>query len=138
MTRTVFAAIAIAASVGLAAPLAAQSSMQKKHTSKETTITGCLEKTPSGFQLTNVQSHSSATAPKGTSGAGTSEPNVSQTWDLKNGTNLDQHVGHKVRVTGYAEAGTSDQQKKGTTGTMGQPTHNFNVRSVTMVSSTCP
>ena len=137
MTRTVFAAIAVAASVGLAAPLAAQSSMQKKHASKETTITGCLEKTPSGFQLTNVQSRPSATGPKGTSGASTSEKNANQTWDLKNGTNLDRHVGHKVRVTGYAEAGASDQLK-GTTGSTGQPMHSFDVRSVTMVSSTCP
>jgi negative regulator of sigma E activity len=137
MTRTVFAAIAVAASVGLAAPLAAQSSMQKKHASKETTITGCLEKTPGGFQLTNVQSRSSATAPKGTSGASTSEKNTNQTWDLKNGTNLDRHVGHKVRVTGYAEAGMKDQVK-GMTGSRGEPTRNFDVRSVTMVSSTCP
>jgi len=137
MTRTVFAAMAIAAAAGLAAPLAAQSSMQKKHAGKETTITGCLEKTTSGFQLTNVQSHSSATAPKGTSGASTSEPNTNQTWDLKNGTNLDKHVGHKVRVTGYAEAGMKGQAKA-TTGSTRQPTHNFDVRSVTMVSSTCP
>lgn len=137
MRRTIFAAIAIAASAGLAAPLAAQSSMQKKYQSKETTITGCLEQTPGGgFRLTNARSLSSATVPKGTSGMTRSEANANQTFDLKNGTNLNRHVGHKVQITGYPETGTSNQMK-GTSGRTEQ-TQNFDVRSVKMISSTCP
>lgn len=134
MTRTIFAAIAIVASAGLATPLVAQASMQKKNQSKETTITGCVAQGPSGgFQLTNVESRS--TAPKGTSGSNMSESN--STWDLKNGTNLDRHLGHKVQVTGYPDT-RSSAQPKGTTGSSEPQTHNFDVRSVKMISSTCP
>jgi hypothetical protein len=137
MRRTVFAAIAIAASAGLAAPLAAQSSMQKKYQSKETTITGCLEQTSGGgFRLTNAENLPSAIVPKGTSGMTRSEPNVKLTFDLKNSTNLNRHVGHKVELTGYPETGTSNHVK-GTSGGTGQ-THTFDVRSVKMISSTCP
>jgi hypothetical protein len=135
MTRTFLAAIAIAASAGLAAPLAAQSSMQKKYHSKETTITGCLEQTSRGFRLTNVESLPSAPMPNGTSGMTGSEANVNQTFDLKTGMNLNRHVGHKVQVTGYPETGTRNQVK-GTAGTTGQ-TQNFAVRSLKMISSIC-
>ena len=137
MRRTVFAAIAIAASAGLAAPLAAQSSMQKKYQSRETTITGCLEQTSGGgFRLTNAENLPSPAVPKGTSGMTKPEGNVKLTFDLKNSVNLNRHVGHKVQVTGYPETGTSNQAK-GMSGSTEQ-THIFDVRSVKMISSTCP
>ncbi|HEX7794736.1 MAG TPA: hypothetical protein VF456_10315 [Vicinamibacterales bacterium] len=137
MRRTVFAAIAIAASAGLAAPLAAQSSMHNKYQSRETTITGCLEQTSGGgFRLTNAENLPSAAVPKGTSGMTKPEPNVKLTFDLKTSVNLNRHVGHKVEVTGYPETGTANQVK-GTSGSTAQ-TQNFDVRSVKMVSSTCP
>ncbi len=104
---------------------------------KETSITGCLEQSPGGgFRLTNAQSRSNVT-PKGTSGTSSAEANVNQTFDLKNGTNLARHVGHKIQVTGYAERATSNQPK-GTTGSSEPQTRNFDVRSVKMISSTCP
>jgi hypothetical protein len=136
MRRTVFAAIAIAASAGVAAPLAAQSSMQKKYQSGETTITGCLEQTRGGgFRLTSAENLPTA-APKGTSGMTQPETNVTLVFDLKNSVSLNRHVGHKVQVTGYPETGTLHQMK-GTSGSTAQ-TQNFDVRSVKMLSSTCP
>jgi hypothetical protein len=136
MRRTVFAAMAIAASAGLVAPLAAQSSM-KKYQSRETTITGCLEQTSGGgFRLTNAENLPSAPAPKGTSGMTKSEANVTLIFDLKNSVTLNKHVGHKVEVTGYPETGTINPMK-GTSGSTAQ-TQNFDVRSVKMISSTCP
>jgi hypothetical protein len=135
MTRKVFAAIAIAASAGLTASLAAQS-MQKNYQSREITITGCVEQTSAGgFRLTNVESLPSGTAPKGTSGMTKSEVNVNQTFDLKNGPNLHRHVGHRIQVTGYPQTGTRNQVK-GTSGGTAQ-TQNFDVRSFKMISSTC-
>jgi len=135
MRRTVFAAIAIAVSAGLAAPLAAQSSMQKKYQSRETTITGCLEQTSGGgFRLTNAENLPSPAVPKATSGMTKPEGNVKLTFDLKNSVNLNKHVGHKVQVTGHPETGISNQVK----GTSGSTEHIFDVRSVKMISSTCP
>jgi hypothetical protein len=136
MRRTVFAAIAIAASAGLAAPLAAQSSMQKKYQSRETAITGCLEQTSGGgFRLTNAENLPSPAMPRGTSGMTKPGANVKLTFDLKNSVNLNKHVGHKVQVTGHPETGTSNQVK-GMNGST--ETHNFDVQSVKMISSTCP
>jgi hypothetical protein len=136
MRRTIFAAIAIAASAGLAAPLAEQSSTQKKYQGRETTITGCLEQTSGGgFRLTNAENLPSPAAPRGTSGMTKPRANVRLTFDLKNSVNLKKHVGHRVQVTGHPETGTSNQVK-GTSGNT--ETHNFDVQSVKMISSACP
>jgi hypothetical protein len=77
---------------------------------KEVTITGCLSKGADGkYTLTNAKMDNPAGATAGTSGsttpptagtAGSAAMNPAATWALSGGTDLDNHVGHKVQITG--------------------------------------
>jgi hypothetical protein len=128
------------------------------------TLTGCLQKSADGnFTLTNVQADSksatgsSGAAPTGTAGATTPGATSSAatsgsaaTWNLRGGTDLANHVGHRVAVTGKAAAATSATPGATPGATTNPPTsaagaassasnvRTLEVASVKMVAATCP
>ena len=98
------------------------------------TLTGCLQRGDDGnFSLTNVQMDSASTAgsaPTGTSGATatagatattpgatSAAPGATATagantgaamnWNLRGGTDLEKHVGHRIAVTGRSAMGAA-------------------------------
>jgi hypothetical protein len=132
------------------------------------TITGCLQKGADGmFTLNNVQQDASATGTSGTTpgatpgatagaaapGAGASAAAGAQaTWNLKGGTDLANHVGHRISVTGKramasssgatATSGAAGATATGPAGTSGSASpssaRTLEVASVKMISATCP
>lgn len=191
-------ALCIAAALGFAVTLGAQSSTTRKTNRSTTarskarndiTIAGCLAKDARGnYMLTNARmepagsvSGTTGTAPttdkaasstttkaatstaaksaSSTATAGDTNAAVTvETWRLNgNASDLDRHVGHKVRVIGRADDSArtstaaadtvehppSSTAKPATTTTGKTATataaeHSLDVRTVTMLSPTCP
>ena len=129
----------------------------------EMTLTGCLAKDADGdFTLTNVQADSRASsggaaAPTGTAGATTpgaassSAAGASATWNLKGGSDLANHVGHRIAVTGKAAAAASGAAGSTPGATTAPPAtttagasassssaRTLEVASVKMIAATCP
>lgn len=126
----------------------------------EMTLTGCLQKGAEGnFTLTNVQadakSGSGAAAPTGTAGATTpgaassaAPAGATSTWSLKGGTDLANHVGHRIAVTGKAAAAsaasgstpgaTTAPPATTTAGSSSSSMRTLEVASVKMIAATCP
>ena len=127
------------------------------------TLTGCLQKGAEGnFTLTNVQadarsgSSSGAAAPTGTAGATTpgaassaAPAGATSTWSLKGGTDLANHVGHRIAVTGKAAAAasaasgstpgaTTAPPATTTAGSSSSSMRTLEVASVKMIAATCP
>jgi hypothetical protein len=146
------------------------------------TITGCLQKGADGtFMLSNVQQDPSATGTSGstaTPGAAASAPGATSTaganaaasaassWSLKGGTDLANHVGHRIAVTGKramaapssttsgaagattspagatsGAAGATTSPAAGAAGTSGSTmssARTLEVSTVKMVAATCP
>ena len=146
------------AALALALPVAAQTTAQQnsrtremnEHNDKAVTITGCLQRNDSGgFWLTNAKMSSKANEPTGTSGSATAssattaesskEASASNTWNLKNGHDLDKYVGHKIEVTGTPQHSTRGDTMKGTTGTTEHEiqARDIDVKTVKSVASTC-
>jgi hypothetical protein len=145
----------------------------------DVTVTGCVAKSADGrFMLTNATIEPAAPAATtgttsagatatGTTTAGTTSPsmpavdamNTLMTWTLAGGSDLDQHLGYKIQVTGLT---TWDASKPApaapmpvaTTGTAGATTTTagttsdntttivdrplVDVRTVKMLSASCP
>jgi hypothetical protein len=133
-------ALSLAAAVGFAATLSAQTTSTTtqqrdrmtgdKH---EITITGCLAKGADGnYTLTNAYVDKSTTTTTGTTGTTAAEPRYGKTmtWKLEGGSDLDRHVGHKIQVTGRTDWKDSMDRKPApeptdpptTTGTSGTTT----------------
>lgn len=153
--------LCVAAAFAFAASLGAQTATTApQHTSSdEVSITGCLERGPSGgFMLSNAKmetdmSRTGAAGTTGTTGAtsGTTAgmaATAGSTWTLEGeSSDLEKHVGHKITVTGKAKdhAGMGGAAATTTTGTSGTTatgaaaaTQRLDVKSVKMVSTTCP
>jgi hypothetical protein len=135
------------------------------------TLTGCLQKTADGFALANVMADSKspsgssgAAAPTGTTGAATpgaassATSGATSTWNLRGGSDLEKHVGHRIAVTGKAAAAmsgaatttgaagaagatTTDPASRpaaGAAGSSASSARTFEVASVKMIAATCP
>jgi len=147
MTRS--AALSVAAAIGFAATLSAQTTstttQQRDRMSgdkHEVTITGCLSKGGDGdYMLTNASedkttgttTSGTTTGTTGTTAATESKSGAhAMTWKLEGGSDLDRHVGHKIQVTGRTDWKDSMDRKPGvepepanppsTTGTTGSGT----------------
>jgi hypothetical protein len=127
MNRTV-SGLCLAAAVGLAATLSAQSpattTTAPAANDRDVTISGCLSKASGGYMLTNARvepnaSATTTTAPgsttttagtsgsptttagtTGTTGAAAAASSPAMTWMLSGDNDLEKHVGHKIQVTG--------------------------------------
>ena len=148
--KRVFAATCLAAAfaVGLAAQQPQQTPSQTSDKDKTVTLTGCVRAgdQPGSFELANIKADDKAPSATGTSGT-TPNPDAK---DLENATvrltnapasvNLSEHVGHQVQVTGtVAPAPSSATGTSGAEpGKSSKPDKSLNVRTVTMVSSSCP
>lgn len=132
-----------------------------RSSAQEMNVTGCISKSSDGtFMLTNARVEPSTTTSPGTatgttgstgatSGAARStEPSgsgtmSSMTWALKGGSDLEKHVGHKVQVTGRAEAhevgSPSTTSTTTTTSSTASEAHprELEVQSLKMISTTC-
>jgi len=133
-----------------------------KFDSKEITITGCVEKTKSGGYFLMASSPAGTTTPTGTSGStatttgtpatpptttgGAPSPATTtdaagkaagQAWNLGQSDKLEQYVGKRVQVIGRPDKDTSGDQVKGTTGSGEIKARDFDVKSVSIVSSSC-
>lgn len=118
--------------------------VNKDAMSKDTSMTGCLEKTKSGgFWLTKV----TPSMPTAVGTSGTS-PNVapvspsrsaaeSMTLNLEHGTDLDVHVGHTIEVTGKLKSENSGDKLTGSKTESEMKARDFEVNSVKMVAATC-
>jgi hypothetical protein len=154
MKRTT-AGLCVAAAFALAASLNAQTTSSATQSSgDEVSVTGCLEKSPSGgFVLNNAKmdTDSSNTGASGTTGTAGSTAAGSassaygsmtggSTWMLEGeSSDLEKHVGHKIQVTGK-QSEHSSSSTAGTSGTTASstPSKHLDVKSVKMVSATCP
>ena len=156
MSRTVIG-MCLAAAFGVAT-LAAQSTStaqtQDRTMGKSdgVTISGCLQKDASGgFVLNNAQidtgadkassSYGSAGA-TGTSGSAAASASASaSTWKLEgSSSDLEEHIGHKIQVTGKEKPAAAPEPgvATGTTGKTGTSTsRSLDVKSVKMVASSC-
>lgn len=126
----------------------------------EMTLTGCLQKTADGFALANVmadsKSPSGAAAPTGTAGAATpgaassAASGATSTWNLRGGSDLEKHVGHRIAVTGKAAAASSGAAGATPGATTAPPStttaasggagsaRTLEVASIKMIAATCP
>jgi hypothetical protein len=127
----------------------------------EMTLTGCLQKGAEGnFTLTNVQADAKSgsgggAAPTGTAGATTpgaassaAPAGATSTWSLKGGSDLANHVGHRIAVTGKAAAAsaasgstpgaTTAPPATTTAGSSSSSMRTLEVASVKMIAATCP
>src|SRR5262245_54004368 len=149
MHRSTSLILAFVCSAGVSATLIAQdrpaSAPQDRSASasKETTITGCLEKNKSGgYWLTHASAGAAQTSTTPAPAARPTTPgsNAGQIYDLKNVKDaikdIDAHVNHKMEVTGIIENTTSGDERRNTE-SREQEARDFNVKSVRMVSATC-
>jgi hypothetical protein len=152
--------LCLAAAFGLVTTLGAQTYPQTKSSTDDKDnikVTGCLSKDASGnFVLNNAHIDTNATTTTGTSGTTTATTGTSSsassamsgsTFRLEGSTSdLENHVGHKIEVSGKERMGTSPSSATGTTstttGTTGTSSSRANereldVKSVKMISSSC-
>lgn len=137
-----------------------------KFDSKDITVTGCVEKTKSGgyFLMASpspagaeagaatTTGTSGSTPPSSTTTAGsaaTTTGGASTTtadsakaahaaaWNLGQSDKFAQYVGQRISVTGRPEKETSGDQVKGTKGPGEIQARDIDVKSVTVVSSSC-
>jgi hypothetical protein len=161
------AAFGLAVSLGAQTTSSSQTRSSMDQDRDSIAVTGCLQRDPNGgYILSNAHIDTTATSRSGSTTTGTTgttttgttgttagaEANAmaaaGSTWKLEGSTSdLDKHVGHKVTVTGRdAPASSSSTGTTATTGTTGEeqkhsssePEHRLDVRSVKMVSSSCP
>jgi len=164
MSRTVFG-MCMAAAFGVAT-LAAQSTStstaQTTTMNKDNiTVSGCLQKDArGGFVLNNAQIDTTAdkssssygsSSTTGTTGSASSTSTSSMsasTWKLEgSSSDLEEHIGHKIQVTGKERPAASPETGATTTGTTGTTgtssstamdhSRSLDVKSVKMVSSSC-
>jgi len=147
MQRTLLAVCA-ASVIGLTPLLAQSTRPSEQYDSKDTTITGCLQKNKSGgFWLTDASIDSAgakASTTTGTSGTSTTtsgDKDVRRAtdrglWNLENGKDLDRYLNQRIQVTGRAKKDTSGDELKGTTGKE-MDARDFDVKSVTKISDSC-
>jgi hypothetical protein len=150
MCRTSLA-MCMASLISLTPVLAQSAHQSEQYDSKDTTITGCLEKNKSGgFWLTSATIDSTGSKAStttsdttGTTGAATTtgDKDVRRAtahglWNLENGKDLDRYLNQQIRVTGRAKKDTSGDELKGTTGREMQA-RDFDVKSVTRISASC-
>ena len=143
-------AVCAASVIGLTPLLAQSTRSSEQYDSKDTTITGCLQKNKSGgFWLTDSMIDS-AGGKASTTTAGTSGSSATTTsgdkdvrratahglWNLENGKDLDRYLNKQIQVTGRAKKDTSGDELKGTTGKEMQA-RDFDVESVTKISDSC-
>jgi hypothetical protein len=162
MSRTVIG-MCMAAAFGVAtlaaqstATSTAQTTMSK---SDNITVSGCLQKDArGGFVLNNAQIDTStdkssssygSSSTTGTTGSATTSTTASasaSTWNLEgSSSDLEEHIGHKIQVTGKEkpaappETGATTTGTTGTTGTSTAMDHSrsLDVKSVKMVASSC-
>ena len=151
--KRVFAATCLAAAfaVGLAAQQPPQTPSQTADKDKTVTLTGCVRagEQPGSFVLADVKSDDKAGSATGATGTSGTMPSANR--ELENATlrligapasvNLSEHVGHTVQVTGTlaADKSPSAAPTGGTepTAKSDKPEKSLNVRTVTMVSSSC-
>jgi len=146
--KRVFAATCLAASfaVGLAAQQPPQTPSQTADKDKTVTLTGCVRAgdQPGSFVLANAKADDKTPGATGTSGT-TATPDAKA---LENATlrligapasvNLSEHVGHTVQVTGTVAPSEKAMGGSGTDPAKSdKPEKGLNVRTVTMVSSSC-
>ena len=122
--------------------------------SDEIKATGCLTKNTAGiFQLKSPTLETNPWySPAGAKAVGAPSPIESNTtFELRNGTGLDAHLGHRIEVTGTLEPGSANTPPTpdtigGPGGTVGVPPHSvprldfpkLNVKSMKMVAARCP
>ena len=137
----------VAGLVGLSAQTAPVDKTDRVINDKPVTVTGCVAEGASGrYTLTNAQmtgTMASSPTTAGTAGTQTTEKSASMehsaSYQLKGG-DLKAHVGHKVEVTGT----TSDDKRTdktanvGTTDATKDMLSTLTVKSVKMLSTTCP
>jgi hypothetical protein len=146
-----------------------KSAMGSKDKAKSLTLSGCLREgdEPNTYVLANVDMSkmsdtASSSSPAGStaapsSQAGTSGSSMDNTVKLVGSTNLKDHVGHQIEVTGtMAKKDKAKSKATGTTGSAAGETasdttsragergasgdknmHTLNVRSVKMVAASC-
>ena len=134
-------AIALGGAVSLSAQSATTAAPKSSTTApdaNELNIVGCVSRSADGgFVLTNAHvepatraaatttSGSGTTTTAGTSGSAATRPTEPAgsgtsgmtTWALKGGSDLEKHVGHRVQVTGRAEAHQSNSPASATSST---------------------
>src|SRR5262245_31277740 len=148
MHRATSLTLAFVCSVGVSATLMAQdrpapaSQDRSASASKETTVTGCLEKNKSGgFWLTHATAGAAQMSTPPAQQPATRDSNAGQIYDLKNikdtVKDVDQHVNHKMEVTGIIENTTSGDERRGGADRELEA-RDFNVKAIKMVSATCP
>jgi hypothetical protein len=167
----------IAIALGCAVSLGAQTSSTPSQTtsadSRELNVVGCVSRgSDGGFMLTNARvepATPSATASGSTAGSTTTsggatttgttgttstatEPagsgtSADTTWALKGGSDLEKHVGHKVQITGRAEAhrtetpaataGSTASSSASAAASGDAHPREIEVQSIKMISTTC-
>jgi hypothetical protein len=138
----------VAGLVGLSAQTTPADKTDRAKNDRAVTVTGCVaEGTEAGsYTLTNAKvSGNPAASPTTTGTAGTERAEKSSSmehsgsYQLKGG-DLKAHVGHKVEVTGTTsdDKRTDKSANAGTTATTKDMPSTLTVKSVKMVSTTCP
>jgi hypothetical protein len=137
----------VAGLVGLSAQTPPVDKTDRAINDKPVTVTGCVvEGASASYTLTNAQVTgplASAPTTAGTAGTQSTEKSASMehgtSYQLKGG-DLKAHVGHRVEVTGTTsdEKRTDKSANVGTTDTTKDMPSILTVKSVKMLSTTCP
>lgn len=108
----------------------------------DVTIVGCLEKNKSGgFWLTKAtrssrDANTTASPSDERRSASPADAN-GMNYNLEDGKDLDQHVGHRMEVTGRLDDTKSSDRLARTTGDRDMEAQDFHVESQRMVANTC-
>jgi hypothetical protein len=137
----------VAGLVGLSAQTPPVDKTDRAINDKPVTVTGCVAEVASGgYALTNAQvtgALASAPTTAGTAGTQSTEKSASMehsaSYQLKGG-DLKAHVGHRVEVTGTTsdDKRTDKSANVGTTDETKDMPSTLTVKSVKMLSTTCP
>ncbi len=148
MKRMTLAACCAMALSCLTVAVSAQSGMMDKDKTmkkgKSVTMTGCVAEGSGGnYMLTNAMKGDMKKDMK--NDKNDKDDMKSMTYDLMGGQDMKPHVGHKVQVTGMMESSKmksgkmdKDDMHKDAVGTSGEMHGAIDVKSMKMISTTCP
>jgi hypothetical protein len=124
---------------GFAAALPAQAGQEKTTTAKPSTITGCVAQTGNSYRLDHAIVATDPDADTQNRPATEATPTPKMLAYTLAGGDVKAHVGHKVEVTGTVSPETKSKDAAEIKGAPGMKlVGTLNVKSVKMVSNTCP
>jgi hypothetical protein len=146
MKRVLTTACLVTLSVFTVVAAQTPSTPPSSQAAKEVTVEGCIAAEtamPGQFKLTNATPASAATEKSTPAAPSPADKTKGVTYNLMGGSDLKSHVGHKVAVTGtvdssMAKSAPTEKPAPAEPAMKDVAAGTLNVKSVKMISTTCP